>query len=439
VTSKPVEVLGEIDEQDTVGTRIRRLRIAHGMTQRELAHPDYSRTLLAAVEAGTRNPSERMLADVARRLGVDPDDLRYGRPPGAAAALDDALQQARRLLSQGKIGYAEDVFRRVRADASRYALTEPACWAGYWLGEARLQSGDLRGAEEQFDRVRKEPPSTPRTAAVARWAYCRFAGGDLSTALAVLQEELRTLRDCPTVHADGRLRLSSSLLYIFVELDWRERARRLEADALALLPDVTVPEWLAHFYTTAGQLRRTPAELPEAERMFTEAGRIYRELGLTREVGLCHWAHGYVLRRVGRLTPAAAELSAAAEVLLAVGATQDHAGATLELAEVRRRQGELDQAARLAVQAARVSAEVRHAECMAEADRLLGLIAVGRGLPAEGERLLTQAAARYEQMGLMAELVRTCRMLGDVLLEVGRNADAVAVLRRGLHAAENIR
>jgi tetratricopeptide (TPR) repeat protein len=380
-----------------------------------------------------------MLSQVARRLGVDPDDLRYGRPPGAAAALGDTLQEARRLLSQGKIGYAEDVFRQVRADASRYAFTELACWAGYWLGEARLQSGDLRGAEEQFGHVREEPPSTPRTAAVARWAYCRFAGGDLSTALAVLQEELRTPPESPAAHADGRLRLSTSLLYIFVELDWRERARQLEADAQALLPLITVPEWLAHFYTTAGQLRRTPAELPQAERMFTEARRIYRDLGLTREVGLCHWAHGYILRRVDKLAPAAKELSAAAEILLAVGATQDHAGATLELAEVRRRQGELDEAARLATQAARVSAEVRHAECMAEADRLLGLVAVGRSDPAEAERLLTRAAARYERAGLMAELVRTCRMLGDVLLDAGREADAVVVLRRGLHAAEQIR
>ena len=438
MTTKPLEAFRETGEQGTLGTRIRRLRKASGLTQRELAHPRYSRTLLAAVEAGTRNPSEPMLTHVAQRLGVDPDDLRYGRPPGAAAALTESLRQARRLLSEGKIGYAEDEFRRVREDASRYALAEPAAWAGYWLGEARLQSGDLPGAEEQFARVRDEPPSTPRTAAVARWAYCRFARGDLSTALAVLQEELRAPVE-PASQADGRLRLSASLLYIFVELDWRERARQLEADAQALLPLITVPEWLAHFYTTAGQLRRSPAELPEAERMFTEAQRIYRELGLTREVGLCHWGHGYVLRRVGKLAAAARELSAAAEILLAVGATQDHAGATLELAEVRRRHGDLDEAARLASEAGRISGELHHAECTAEADRLLGLVAVGRGDPAEGERLLTRAAARYERMGLMAELARTCRMLGDVLLDAGRDADAVTALRRGLHAAEKIR
>lgn len=282
---------------DDVGARIRHLRLAHGLTQRELAAPDYSRTLLAAVESGTRKPSDQMIAHLAVRFGMDQDDLRYGRPPGAVADLEDTLQQARKALSQGKVDHAEDVFRRVHQDATRYALPAPAGWAAYWLGEARLQRGDLRGAEQQFARVRADEhcPPVPRAAALARWAYCRFAGGDAFTATATLQEALRAARESGTPDPDARLRLSTVLLYLFVELDWRERAHDLEADIVGLLPQATRPEWLAHFYTTAGQLRRTPAELPEAERMFGEAGRIYRELGLTREIGLCHWAYGYVL------------------------------------------------------------------------------------------------------------------------------------------------
>ncbi|GAA4607875.1 transcriptional regulator with XRE-family HTH domain [Actinoplanes octamycinicus] len=426
---------------DDVGARIRHLRLAHGLTQRELAAPDYSRTLLAAVESGTRKPSDQMIAHLAVRFGMDQDDLRYGRPPGAVADLEDTLQQARKALSQGKVDHAEDVFRRVHQDATRYALPAPAGWAAYWLGEARLQRGDLRGAEQQFARVRADEhcPPVPRAAALARWAYCRFAGGDAFTATATLQEALRAARESGTPDPDARLRLSTVLLYLFVELDWRERAHDLEADIVGLLPQATRPEWLAHFYTTAGQLRRTPAELPEAERMFGEAGRIYRELGLTREIGLCHWAYGYVLRRVDRLPEAAREFSAAAEILLAVGAAQDHAGATLELAEVRRREGDRDEAVRLAEVAARVSAEFQHVECMAEAGRLLGLVAVSRGDTAEGERLLTEAADRYERSGFVSELIRTCRMLADALIDSGRISEAAAVLRRGLRAAEKSR
>jgi transcriptional regulator with XRE-family HTH domain len=424
-----------------VGARIRHLRLAHGLTQRELAAPHFSRTLLAAVETGARTPGDQLLAHVAGRLGVEPEQLRYGRPPAALTELDDTLRQARQALAQGKVDHAEEVFRRVRADATRYALPDPACWAAYWLGEARLQRGDLRGAEERFDRVLADGAgsATVRAAALARWAYCRFAGGDAVTATAVLREELRAVREAGTPDPDARLRLSTVLLYMYVELGWRERAYELEADTRALIPRVTRADWLAHLYTTAGQLRRTPAELPEAERMFGEAGRIYRELGLTREIGLCHWAHGYVLRRVDRPAEAARELSAAAEILLAVGATQDHAGATLELAEVRRREGALAEAVRLAEVAARVSAEFQHVECMAEADRLLGLVAVRRADLAEGVRLLTRAADRYENGGFGTELIRTCRLLGDVLIGAGRTAEAGAILRRGLRAAEKSR
>ncbi|MFD2768352.1 helix-turn-helix domain-containing protein [Micromonospora eburnea] len=129
--------------QESVGSRIRRLRTERGLTQRELAEPQYSRAFLAAVEGGVRNPGDRLLAHVAQRLGVDPDDLRHGRPPGAATAMADALQEARRALSQGKIAHAEEMFARICTDATGYALPDLACWATYWLGESRLQAGDL--------------------------------------------------------------------------------------------------------------------------------------------------------------------------------------------------------------------------------------------------------------------------------------------------------
>ena len=68
------------------------------------------------------------------------------------------------------------------------------------------------------------------------------------------------------------------------------RRGQVEAQAQPLLARTTNREWLAQFLTIAGQLRRGEDELAEAERMLTEAGRLYEELGLTREVGLCRWA-----------------------------------------------------------------------------------------------------------------------------------------------------
>ncbi|MFD0575302.1 helix-turn-helix domain-containing protein [Dactylosporangium darangshiense] len=426
---------------ESVGAGIRRLRTARGLTQRDLAQPEYSRALLAAVEAGIRSPTDDLLRHVARRLDVELDDLRFARPPGAAAELDAALREARQALGRGEADAAEAVFERVRRDATRYALPDLATWAGYLVGEARLQRGELTAAMAAFDDLAGLLPAAgpaPRAAVLARRAYCQFAGGDAAGAVASIEAALTAERRRADGDPDAQLRLSSALMYAYLELDWRDRARQVEAQAQPLLARHTNREWLAQFLTIAGQLRRGEDELAEAERMFTEAGRLYEELGLTREVGLCRWAHGYVLRRVGRLDGAAEAFGAACSVLDRVGAAQDLAGAALELAEVRRRQGDLAEAARLAREAAEVCARSQHLECMAEADRLLGLVAAARSEDG-AEALLTRAADRYARIGLMAEVMATCRALGELQLSRGATSDAAASFRRGLEAARVLR
>jgi tetratricopeptide (TPR) repeat protein len=442
VTLKVAKPVTAAAVDHTIGTHVRRLRTARGITQRELAEPKFSRTLLAAVEAGARTPSDDMLEHLARRLEVDVDDLRHGRPAGIADELTRALVVARQRLSHGEVDEAVAVLAGIEADARRYGLTDLVCWAGFLLGEAEVQRGDLHVAMAAFDRlagVLAIAGPAPRAAVLARRAYCQFASGDAEGAVAALEDELRSVRQAPRPNPDAQLRLLAALMYAFIELEWLDRARRLAEEADALLAEVSIPEWRAHYYTTAGQLRRTEAELDEARRLFVEAERLYRGLNLRREIGYCRWGHGYVLRRVGRLAEAAEEFDVACDLLREAGASQDYAGAALELAEVRRRQGDLVEAVRLADEVTGICEQSGHVECMAEADRLLGLVARERGEHPEAERLLRGAAQRYEAVGLMAESVTTFRLLGELLLEVGRRRDAAAVFRRGLRAAERLR
>ena len=79
-----------------LGAEVRRLRVAGGLTQRELAEPAYTRAFVAAIESGARTPSDEALAHIAGRLGVAAEDLRHGRPRGIAASLRVRLTEARR-------------------------------------------------------------------------------------------------------------------------------------------------------------------------------------------------------------------------------------------------------------------------------------------------------------------------------------------------------
>src|SRR5205823_13574481 len=70
---------------ETIGERLKRLRLERGLSQRELSAPGVSYAYLSRIEAGQRQPSLKALRLLARRLGVSPELLETGaRVPFAA-------------------------------------------------------------------------------------------------------------------------------------------------------------------------------------------------------------------------------------------------------------------------------------------------------------------------------------------------------------------
>src|SRR5918912_4610785 len=63
---------------ETIGDRLRRLRLERGLSQRELASPGVSYAYISRIEAGARRPSVKALRLLARKLGVSADYLETG-------------------------------------------------------------------------------------------------------------------------------------------------------------------------------------------------------------------------------------------------------------------------------------------------------------------------------------------------------------------------
>ena len=59
----------------TLGTQLRQARRRLGMTQAELAQPEFTKSYVSAVERGRVRPSPKALEVMARRLGLDVNDL----------------------------------------------------------------------------------------------------------------------------------------------------------------------------------------------------------------------------------------------------------------------------------------------------------------------------------------------------------------------------
>ena len=71
-----------LEETETLGQRIRRIRQDRGMSLAKVVRDDFSRAFLNQVEMGKTRPSIRLLRVIAERLGTEVEYLLEGHEAG---------------------------------------------------------------------------------------------------------------------------------------------------------------------------------------------------------------------------------------------------------------------------------------------------------------------------------------------------------------------
>jgi len=89
-----------LEETETLGQRIRRIRQDRGMSLAKVVRDDFSRAFLNQVEMGKTRPSIRLLRVIAERLGTEVEYLLEGHEAGVDREL--AVEKGRVLLLQGE-------------------------------------------------------------------------------------------------------------------------------------------------------------------------------------------------------------------------------------------------------------------------------------------------------------------------------------------------
>jgi len=111
-----------------VGARIRSLRTAKGLTQAQVAEPQYTKAYISMLESGRTRASMKALEHIAGVLGVRPADLLGGAPSPATPQY--TLLEARRLVEQGRGGSVVFVGSKnalvAGANASAYSSAKAA-------------------------------------------------------------------------------------------------------------------------------------------------------------------------------------------------------------------------------------------------------------------------------------------------------------------------
>lgn len=108
-------------KQETIGARIKRLRLERGMSQRDLSSPGVSYAYISRIEADARTPSVKALRQMAAKLGVTVEHLEKGEPTPTELGVADAG------LDFTTLTKAElDTIRSAAAESAREATREGA-------------------------------------------------------------------------------------------------------------------------------------------------------------------------------------------------------------------------------------------------------------------------------------------------------------------------
>ena len=420
-----------------VGRRIRKLRTAAGLTQHDLAAPDYTHAYVSQIESGRRDPSPAALEHFARRLGVGVEELQTGRPPDLDERLALELQDARRMAAAGRIDAADDAYASVQKQAGRYALTRHV--AGALQGRALCAElrGELDHAIELFEEAEKtldNEPATSKIDAIAGRARCLQTRGDTRTSVYLLEQAMETLERQQLNDPGSLLRLHTSLVAAYFERGAYERAAASAETALALAPRTKDPERVAGMHVNVARVLLDQGRISDAHDSLRRAEELFRELDLRSNVADCHHSRGFMLSRQGELEEAEAELMKALEVFQTIETPLREARSTNELARIKRLRGDGKGAEELLRRALDLAGKQASIE-VAEARRELALCRQDED-PAEAEKLLRKAAEFFHKSEERAEYAATCRLLGDLRSANGDLEGAAKAFREGILAVE---
>ncbi|ONF65559.1 helix-turn-helix domain-containing protein [Amycolatopsis keratiniphila] len=404
---------------EEVGGRLRRLRAERGLTQRELAEPHYTAAYVSSVETGARTPSGDAVRHFAARLGVDTGELLGVTSPRDDVRLDLDIAAAAADFLAGHGSAAK--MRRLARLAEKSGRDRQAGLAWLWLARFARDDTLPRLVAAAETALAADIPSYRGLAAALR-ANVLVGRGEPHHAMHLLRTALdASLERHPhpvlllTLHAylaDGQLRLGETA-----------QAARHAGEALRLARgDEEILTELAENQRRLAEAYLAEGRVADAVAAVSALHDLLHERALRPVLARCLFARALVRR--------ADDLEGALTDLRASRAAAPDQAVTLELADVCREFGRLDDAAGLLSEAA----EAIPADSPLSASLVFqqGMLALARGDLEAAEAGFAHAidvAALRDARGVLAASIDKA---GELLRDQGRFEEAADLLRRGL-------
>jgi tetratricopeptide (TPR) repeat protein len=410
---------------ETIGQRLKRLRLERGMSQRELAAPGVSYAYISRIEAGTRQPSVKALRKLAAKLSVTADYLESGSELDPEAARELRLSDLELAVRLGDGDGSEPQLREVLAEAEAAADTACAFRARVALAAVREEHNDLHAAIELLEAAVAEDFANlvEHVDVHAQLGRAYATVGRTQQAVELFERCVAACADNPSAEA----RYAVLLSYALSDIGELARAEEVVRTALKKTRDTEDPYMRVRLYWSMARLAGEEGKASLALANIRKAIALLE----TTEDGL-NLARAHVL--ASRLLvdremadEAAGHLDRADRLLGVHPANPDLAEITILRSRIARLQGDAAAATAFAREALAVDS--------APADRGYALAALADALALNEETDEAHSAYRdavriLESEGRWRAAANTARAWGNLLRAGGREAEAMDALDR---------
>jgi len=410
---------------ETIGQRLKRLRLERSLSQRELAAPGVSYAYISRIEAGTRQPSVKALRKLAAKLGVSADFLETGSELDPAGARELRLTDLELAVRLGESDGVEQRMEEVLVDAIAAADAPVAFRARVALAALRETAEDMLGAITYLEAALADNPFHPadRVDVYSQLGRAYAAVGRPQQAVEMFERCLEDSEGNPSAEA----RFAAMLSYALTDVGDIARAEEVVRSVLERIGDTNDPYMRVRLYWSLARLAAAEGRASVALQNIRKAIAL---LETTEDALSLARAHVLAARIVlDRNEPGLSGIHLdQAERLFGVSpAYQDVVEVKILRSRGASMRGETDVAVEFAREALAVDSH--------GGDRGSALAALAEALTLQGERdeaseCYREAVDLLEGASWWRPAANACRAWAHLLRDAGRENDAIDVLDR---------
>jgi transcriptional regulator with XRE-family HTH domain len=413
---------------ETIGQRLKRLRLEQGLSQRELAAPGVSYAYISRIEAGTRQPSVKALRRLAAKLGVTADFLETGSQLGPKEHRELRLADLELAMRLDNPANVEEQLEALLAESLAAGDSDSALRARVALAAAAIERADWKTSALLLEAALEGEAFAPAE------RYDIYAALGRSYAFSGRPQEAVDLYErCIAEIGDGadaalEARYATQLSYALTDLGDLARAEEVVGHALSRLDETHDPYMRVRLYWSMARLAHAEGRASVALTNVRKAIALLQATDDTLHLARAHiLASGITLTRDDADT-AEGHLDRAEQLLSVPAAAEDIVEITIQRARIAylRDEGEAT------VTLARRALEFADANPV---DEGRAFSALGDGLALVGEPAAADEAYRravdvLETQRQWRDATNTCRSWAKTLREQEREEQALDVLER---------